>query len=41
MFAPVWPPVDSGQMPGEILSKSAVLFGFACRIASASAVTME
>ena len=40
MFAPVWPPVDSGHMPGEIFSRSAVLFGFELRISSSFAVTM-
>ena len=40
MFAPVWPPVDSGHMPGEIFSRSAVLLGFARRISSSLAVTM-
>jgi hypothetical protein len=40
MFAPVCPPVDSGQRPGEIFSRSAVLFGFDCRICSSLAVTM-
>ena len=38
MLAPVWPPVDSGHRPGAIFSRSAVLFGLACLICSASAV---
>jgi hypothetical protein len=41
MFAPVWPPVDSGQIPGDIFSRSAVLFGFARLICSRFAVTTE
>ena len=40
ILAPVCPPVDSGHNPGEILSRSAVLFGFDCRICSSLAVTM-
>ncbi len=40
MLAPVWPPLLSGHMPGEILSRSAVLLGLACLICSALAVTM-
>jgi len=40
ILAPVWPPVDSGQSPGEIFSRSAVLFGLACRICSALAVVI-
>ena len=41
MLAPVWPPVDSGQIPGDIRNRSAVLFGFASLICSASAATIE
>jgi hypothetical protein len=40
MLAPVWPPVDSGQMPGEIFRRSATLSGLAWRISSRFADTM-
>ncbi len=41
MFAPDSPPLDSAQMPGTILSRSAELDGLTSRISSRLAVVIE
>jgi hypothetical protein len=41
MFAPVWPPEDSGYTPGEAFNRSAALLGLASLICCAVMEVIE